>query len=662
VTSLRSYLVAMATGLVLLLCAAMTLVLRQVDAYGRAQGERQLVDTARAMSLAIDGQMRSYETLLLGLRESEALQRRDWPAFDAQARRALAGSGAWIVVDDPTGHQMVNTRLAPGTPGRRGAPPAEEWRVIRQGRTHYCNLTHGYVIPDILCVDVPVFRNGEVAYALSVVFEPKQLDRSLPRQLGADRFVSLIDRNGALIWRSRDLERYLGRKAPAGQLGELARRGDGVRNTVSFDGVETVTAFSHSKLSGWTSFVGVPRRQMGLLSERTLVYGLMGGASCLLIGALLGFLVARRVTRAVGGLGAAAVRLRRGEPPDFGRSGFSEVDAVGEALDSAVRERDADQERLRLAQDVGGIGVWAWDIRRDEGLVSDSYKAMHGLSHIDGPLKLADVMAVVHPDDLAGYLERVTAARRSRAPSDNEYRVVHADGSIRWIAARGRPLLDANGRPATALGVVIDLTERKQNEERLRLLMREVDHRANNLMAVVQSTVKLSRGADAGELRENIVGRVQALARAHQLLAESRWTGADLRRLSEEELRPYTLGDGARVRIDGPATPLSPAAAQGIAMALHELATNAAKHGALSVAGGTVELSWATDDERLRIRWAEHGGPPASPPKRAGFGTTVLQRALSGSVHGRTRLEWRAEGLVCEMELPAQSLSDVGAV
>jgi two-component sensor histidine kinase len=530
-TTLRSYLVAMATLLVLLLCAGMALVLGEVDAYRRTRDEQQLLDTTRAMSLALDGRMRSYEALLLGLRESEALRREDWPAFDAQARRAIAGSGAWIVVDDPTGRQRVNTRLTPGQPLAHSAPPQEEWRTIRQGRTHYCNLTDGYVVPQILCVDVPVIHDGQVVYALSVIFQPQLLDRSFAPYPRGGRFITVLDRNGRIVWRNRGLQNFLGRTTTPQMQQVLAQRPEDVRSAMSLDGVPTLIAFSRSDVSGWTSVVGVPLTQVGVLSELTLGYGLLGGALCLVVGGGVGLLAGRQVSWAVQRLGAATERIRQGLPPAFERSGFSEVDAAGEALEAAVRERDADQERLRF-------------------------------------------------------------------------------------------------------------------------LMREVDHRANNLMAVVQSAVRLSRGRDADDLRKITLGRVEALARAHQLLAESRWRGADLRRLVEEELRPYTLGDAARVRITGGAAPLSPAAAQGVAMALHELATNAVKHGSLSVPEGQVEVRWTVEGDHLRIRWSESDGPPVEKPERNGFGATVLRRALDGSVRGRTELDWRPEGLVCEMQLP----------
>ena len=652
--TLRGYLVAMAILLVVLLSAGMALALHQVDAYGRAQNERQLLDTARALSLAVDGQTRSYESLLLALRQSEALQRQDWRSFDAQARSLLSGTrGAWIVVGDPQGRQLVNTGLPPGAVLPGGTPAAEQWRVLRTGRTHFCNLVHGYVVADILCVDVPVMREGQLAYSLSVVFRPRLLDSIFAAERKrTDRFVTVLDRNQTIIWRNLSPERFIGQPARAEMRAALAVRSQGLLSSVSLEGVPTRVAFSRSALTGWTFVVAVPRAESVALSERTLAYGMLGAALFLIVGAGVGVAAGGRVAGAIGHLSAAAARIGQGAAPAYQPSGLAEVDAVGEALTTAVREREGALERFRLAQEVGGIGAWEWDLERDEGRVSDSFKAMHGLTHIDGPLKSADLRAAIHPDDRAGYDARFARAQRRTSASSSEYRVVLPDGSIRWIYARARPQAGPDGSMPGALGVVIDVTERKENEERLRLLMREVDHRANNIMAVIQAAVKLSRASNPAELQSIIVGRVQALARAHQLLSESRWRGADLRRLVEDELRPYVLGDEARLTLEGPPAPLSPAVAQGAAMALHELATNAAKHGALSVEGGRLHIAWEISGDRLLLRWTESGGPPVLKPARAGFGTTVLQRALAGAVGGATRLDWRAQGLVCELEMP----------
>jgi two-component sensor histidine kinase len=215
---------------------------------------------------------------------------------------------------------------------------------------------------------------------------------------------------------------------------------------------------------------------------------------------------------------------------------------------------------------------------------------------------------------------------------------------VLWLACRYRRTMLLRAR------------EREESEEHLRLLLREVDHRANNLLAVVQSIVSLTKvdSLEALNLKHDLLGRIQALARAHQLLAGGRWRGAQIGQLVEEELRPYQLGDVERAHAEGPSMELSPAEAESVAMAIHELATNAAKYGALSAQGGRVAVTWerGSGGER-RIRWQEDGGPPVVEPERRGLGMKLLERAFAGS-DGHTRLLWRPEGIVCEFELPPE--------
>jgi two-component sensor histidine kinase len=197
--------------------------------------------------------------------------------------------------------------------------------------------------------------------------------------------------------------------------------------------------------------------------------------------------------------------------------------------------------------------------------------------------------------------------------------------------------------------------ERREAEGHLRLLVREVDHRANNLLAVVQSMVNLTKADSVEALKRDLLGRIGALARAHNLLASTRWRGANLETLVEEELRPYTLGERGRVHAEGPSMPLSSAEAEAVAMSIYELATNAAKYGAFSAPTGRVKVTWGRDSSGARhILWQEEGGPPVTKPERIGLGTRLLRQALAAS-GGRTKLLWRAEGLICEFVLPPES-------
>jgi two-component sensor histidine kinase len=171
----------------------------------------------------------------------------------------------------------------------------------------------------------------------------------------------------------------------------------------------------------------------------------------------------------------------------------------------------------------------------------------------------------------------------------------------------------------------------------------------------VQATVRFSHSNTPDDLKALIEGRINALAKIHTLFVESRWTGAELRSLVRQELLPYREDSETRVRIDGPEVMLEPNRAQMVAMSLHELATNAAKYGSLSVADGRVEIAWScTADGRLSLRWTESGGPAVTQPTRAGFGTRIMEKIIGGQLGGEVRFNWRNQGLICEIALPLQ--------
>jgi two-component sensor histidine kinase len=204
-----------------------------------------------------------------------------------------------------------------------------------------------------------------------------------------------------------------------------------------------------------------------------------------------------------------------------------------------------------------------------------------------------------------------------------------------------------------------DVTSRVEAEQQLKLVMQELDHRAGNLLTLVQSIVNLTRGTSTQSLRQNILGRIGALAGTHQLLSQVNWSRVSCHQLVEQELRPYSLGDPRRIRLSGPPMELNSREAPALAMAFHELATNAAKYGALSTARGTVQVTWEIDGRGARlIRWQEDGGPPVKAPTRRGLGSSLLERSLDGRIGGRVHMVWREEGLVCTFELPPEEPGD----
>ena len=229
----------------------------------------------------------------------------------------------------------------------------------------------------------------------------------------------------------------------------------------------------------------------------------------------------------------------------------------------------------------------------------------------------------------------------------------HRPGVVRHWLTGFYPVKGESGEVQAVGAWVVEISERKAAEQREVLLAREVDHRAKNLLAVVQSVVQLTHASEPEELKQGIVGRIQALARAHSLLADARWDGAQLSDLVREELAPYLDGSGTRVTLEGPEMLLRPAAAQSLAMVLHELVTNAVKYGALSTDAGHLSVQWERVDAMLELRWVEHDGPPVVAPRTSGFGSKIMRASIERQLHGSIDQQWLAAGLSCIIRIPA---------
>lgn len=233
-------------------------------------------------------------------------------------------------------------------------------------------------------------------------------------------------------------------------------------------------------------------------------------------------------------------------------------------------------------------------------------------------------------------------------------------GRERWLRVSGVPVRSLDGEVVAALVVLVDVDGEKRAAERQTLLTREVNHRAKNVLAVVQAALRLTRADDVASFVRSVEGRVAALARAQALLVADRWAGADLQALLHGELSAFldradrpSMGPVAELR--GLPLMLPAKAAQPFSMAIHELATNAIKHGALSTPSGRLSVSWEIErhpGDLLRLRWTETGGPELMEQPRQGFGMRVLNGTLQDQIGGRVGMDWRPTGLVCNIELP----------
>jgi len=243
-----------------------------------------------------------------------------------------------------------------------------------------------------------------------------------------------------------------------------------------------------------------------------------------------------------------------------------------------------------------------------------------------------------------------------------EKRFVRRDNRVIWLSVYSSPVRDAEDRLQYIVRVVQDITERKAAEQRQKLLMDELNHRVKNTLATVQSlAAQTARGAHTpAAFRERFEGRLIALSKAHDQLTMHHWENADLRDLLAGSLAPYA-GAG-RVVLRGEDLVLRPRAVLTLAMAVHELTTNAAKYGALSIPAGSIEIQWQpvrTDDNQqiLRIEWLEKGGPPVVEPEHRGFGSKLIEGSISAELSGEAKLSFAPEGLRCELAIPMESIA-----
>jgi PAS domain S-box-containing protein len=251
--------------------------------------------------------------------------------------------------------------------------------------------------------------------------------------------------------------------------------------------------------------------------------------------------------------------------------------------------------------------------------------------------------------------ERDILARIRRGEHIDHFETVRRrkDGRLIDISVMISPIKNAERRIVGASKIARDITEQKRIQRQIATLAREAEHRAKNMLATVQAAVNVSHSDSCEDLKQAIEGRIQALANVHSLFVESRWIGAELSRIATQELAPYSERDETRVRIDGPEVLLAPNTAQAIAIVLHELATNAAKYGALSVTNGQVDLKWSYEPMGpLQLRWMETGGPAVQEPMRKGSGWRLID-GLIAQLKGNLRFDWRAKGLVCQITLKA---------
>jgi PAS domain S-box-containing protein len=296
------------------------------------------------------------------------------------------------------------------------------------------------------------------------------------------------------------------------------------------------------------------------------------------------------------------------------------------------------------------MGSWDWDWVNGDWMWDEGQYRIFGVDPQKFEVTPASVQALLHPEDVDELRTAIAQFNKGTKSYEAEFRIIRPDGEVRWCVGTAAATVDKAGRVIRVSGVTVDITERKRAEERQNLLAREVDHRAKNALALAQSIVRLTRGEDVKAYIQAVEGRISALARVHTILSLSSWQGAEIRKLVDEELAPYSTGD--QIAFGGSNIQLQPATAQTLALALHELVTNSAKYGALSTLSGRLSIKWDIQGDVLQMIWEERDGPVVEKPASRGFGTRSVIASIESQLGGQAEFDWRSEGLVCRLSVP----------
>lgn len=631
----------------------------------RETQETGLLYTSRSIAAAVDGELEKFTMLAQALARSPSLATDDLVAFEAEARRLFSDpNDGWLILAAADGRELVNTSYdrqasLPARPeaGLRqqrlvattGKPAVSS--VFRSGRDNVWTVT----------IDVPVNMQPLRGYGVAVALPARNFAELLsPSVRNSGWLAGVMDQDGRYVARAPGGEAIIGEMASTNW--RASARQEGVSYFRNRDNERTINANANSSLSGWTIGVGALERQIEAAVRPIAIWAIGAALLAVILSIASAFAIYRYLLRALIGLQRAASAALIGPAPEF-RSPVAEFDDLWRGLRDATakkneveRELAASEGRFRMAAQAARFGVY--QIAPSSGAASWSGD-IGEIFGIDGPIRdMQTIMSAFHPDDRDATLRKIGHARRNVGPYEFEFRIMRTDGSARWVLDRGESVgpLDSAGRVARMSGTFLDITQRKLVEERNRMLLREVSHRSKNLLTVISIIARRTQSGSISEFLKNFDARLRGLAANQDLLVASEWTGAWLKQLIVAHLEPFCEDAPSRVVLQGPDTLLGPEASQNIGMALHELATNAAKYGALSNGDGRIAITWSIEDGRFRLEWAERGGPAVAPPSRKGFGSTVLTSLVGAALSGETSLSHDPGGLRWTLACPTSAL------
>ena len=656
------------------------ILLMRYAAAERARFEQDARENVRSIALSVDRDTAGLVSVLQTLATSQRLRDANFDSFDAQARLVRDAVGLEILLRRPDGQQVVNTAVRRGAPMPSSVLPFDREIAVGSQRAMVSGIIVGAMPRDATyAVAVPVQNEGEVIFILSFTVPVDRLQAIIVRESVEGWTTGISDREAIVLARIPDPDAIIGRPRLA-TLRQRQTETPGVWEGKDRKLKPVTVVEARSRLTGWTVGAVIPQALVEA-RLRNWIWAFGGfGLLVLATSSILAVHLWSRVSRPLRRLAATGPALARGEVIPRITSPIQEIRRLGDVLaDASLRLRTREDERDRALADThrGLIAlresearfrhmadsapalIWMTDERAEI-----SFANMH-FDHLFGQPATALTEEgwnrIIHPDDLPAFSAQFSEAFAARQSFRAEVRVLDRDGAVRWLRCEGVPRLDDTGVFLGYTGCNVDISDAKRAEEHLLLLIHELNHRVKNTLATVQSiaTQSLRRldGPEAAAARLAFEARLLALARVHDVLTRENWDSAELGTVVADATAPLHAGEGQRARfiVNGPSLRLPPRLALSIAMALHELGTNAVKYGALRSEAGTVSITWTVEREPhivLRLRWIESGGPTVAPPTRTGFGSRLIERSLARELAGDVQLIFAPSGVICSIAVP----------
>lgn len=660
---LRAHLLMFGLAIVVPVLLYSGFVLHRYTDSVRMANERRALDIARSLSADIDREIAGIITALEALSTSEALAARDFAGFSAQAREALRSRPWHVVLVDTDHRQLVNTRVPWGTPLPLSTSNEPDFARFTRDRQPYqvSDLFIGTIVKrPIFAVSVPVRIGTEIPYALIMSLEPERLVEVLASQSLPEGWLAAVaDSRNINMARTRLAERYLGQPVPPESVKQYAGRPEGVITTTDLEGRPAIHAFHFSKLTKWRVAAWAPVAVVeGQLRQAWMLF-LWSGVALLSLSLLLAFGVGRLMAAPIGELMRAGAALGQGKPVAPIASTLREADELSLVLSNAAKELDARMAaEAHLAAIVASSPSAILSLSPD-GTIRTWNEAATRLFGYTAQEAVGQPVGILAPQDARAVFEKLYADVRAGSTVHTDVVRRHKDGRLLDVSVNVAPMYDDAGKLVGISSISRDIGERKARERHIEFLMRELAHRSKNLLAVVQAIAgQTARNSPSvGEFQRRFSERIGAMARSQDLLVARNWKGTPMAELVQAQLAPFAEADSTRITATGPDLELRPEAVHSLTLALHELATNAAKYGALSVPEGRVAIVWEVGPpapgQRFRLTWRESNGPPVSPPTRKGFGHLVISDMVASSLRGKIELEYAAEGLFWSIEAPS---------